>query len=121
MEDQRDGHRRWNPSDGGRSDSQSVSGPGRARTRTRSSPGPAHATPEWAPVRRPGARRQRRADASRWHWLLLLPIVAPLLTPLYNRIEPQLFGLPFFYWCQLAFAGFATVVLTVVQLARKGP
>ena len=29
-------------------------------------------------------------------------MVMPLLVPLYNRIEPRLFGLPFFYWYQLA-------------------
>ena len=43
-------------------------------------------------------RRRRRADASPWHWLLFVPIVVPLLTPLYNRVEPALFGLPFYYY-----------------------
>lgn len=72
---------------------------------------------------RPGAsgtRRRRRPDASRWHWLLLVPIVVPLLTPLYNRIEPTLFGLPFYYWSQLSFAVLSTVVITIVHIATKG-
>ena len=30
-----------------------------------------------------------------WHWLLLVPILLPLCTPLYNRTNPQFFGLPF--------------------------
>jgi hypothetical protein len=32
--------------------------------------------------------------------LILIPAVINLSTPLYNRIEPQLFGIPFFYWFQ---------------------
>lgn len=63
--------------------------------------------------------RPRRADASRWHWLLLVAVIVPLLTPLYNRIEPQWLGLPFFYWCQLAFAVLSTVVITTVHIATR--
>jgi hypothetical protein len=74
---------------------------------------------------RPSARssrrpiRARRLDASPWHWLLFLPIVVALWTPLYNRVEPTLGGVPFFYWGQLAFAILATVVVTIVHLATK--
>ena len=32
--------------------------------------------------------------------LILIPAVINLSTPLYNRIEPELFGIPFFYWFQ---------------------
>ena len=35
-------------------------------------------------------------------WLLLLPFVGLLWVPFYNRLEPSLFGFPFFYWYQLA-------------------
>jgi hypothetical protein len=59
------------------------------------------------------------ADTSRWHWLLLIPIVLPLIVPLYNRMDPRLFGLPFFYWCQLGFAGLSTVVVAIVHMATK--
>jgi uncharacterized protein DUF3311 len=56
-----------------------------------------------------------------WYWLLLVPIVVPLLVPLYNRTEPRLFGFPFFYWCQLAFVALAIVVTSVVRvLTRRG-
>jgi hypothetical protein len=34
--------------------------------------------------------------------LLLLPFVALLWAPSYNRVDPQLFGIPFFYWYQMA-------------------
>jgi hypothetical protein len=33
--------------------------------------------------------------------LLLAPCVLALLTPLYNRLDPALFGVPLFYWFQL--------------------
>ena len=55
-----------------------------------------------------------------FHWLLILPGIAPLLTPLYNRIEPTLWGIPFFYWYQLACAVFAGIVVTFVYLVTKG-
>jgi high-affinity Fe2+/Pb2+ permease len=33
--------------------------------------------------------------------ILLIAIVVPLLVGTYARIEPRLFGFPFFYWYQL--------------------
>jgi putative effector of murein hydrolase len=63
----------------------------------------------------------RRADSSTWHWLLAVPAVVPLAVPLYNRLEPALFGLPFFYWCQLAFVALAGGVTAAVHLlTRRG-
>ena len=43
----------------------------------------------------------------RWHrylprLLLLIPVTVALWVPSYNRIEPALGGVPFFYWFQLA-------------------
>jgi hypothetical protein len=62
----------------------------------------------------------RRSDRSPWNWLLLVPIVVPLLVPLYNDVEPTLFGWPRFYWLQLAFValGVATTVL-VYRMTRR--
>ncbi|GLZ37472.1 DUF3311 domain-containing protein [Actinokineospora sp. NBRC 105648] len=40
----------------------------------------------------------------RWSWwnlLLLVPLVL-LITPIFNRTGPALFGMPFYYWFQLA-------------------
>ena len=58
----------------------------------------------------------RRSDRSPWNWLLVVPIVVPLLVPLYNKVEPTLFGWPLFYWLQLAFV--ALGVLTTVLVYR---
>jgi Protein of unknown function (DUF3311) len=33
--------------------------------------------------------------------LLLAPCVLAVLTPLYNGLSPDLFGIPLFYWFQL--------------------
>ncbi|MGC9071450.1 MAG: DUF3311 domain-containing protein [Acidilobus sp.] len=33
---------------------------------------------------------------------LLVPLVMIIPVPLYNRVAPELLGIPFFYWYQLA-------------------
>src|SRR5829696_4398973 len=68
------------------------------------------------PVRRPV---RRRARWNPWTLLLLVPLVA-LFTPLYNRTEPRLLGLPFFYWAQLAGLGLGVLcTLIVVRRTRR--
>ena len=63
-----------------------------------------------------------RSDRSPWNWLLLIPIVVPLLVPLYNATDPTLFGWPRFYWLQLAFValGVATTALVYRMTRRSG-
>ncbi|MBA3409460.1 MAG: DUF3311 domain-containing protein [Geodermatophilaceae bacterium] len=63
--------------------------------------------------------RQQGNDRSAWNWLLLPAIVIPLLVPLYNRIEPTLFGWPFFYWGQLAFIALGVATTSVVYQKTK--
>ena len=64
--------------------------------------------------------QQRRSDHSRWNWLLLIPIVLPLLTPLYNFDSPRLFGFPAFYWLQFSFIIVGVVTTSwVYQVTRK--
>jgi Protein of unknown function (DUF3311) len=57
-----------------------------------------------------------RSDRSPWNWLLLIPIVVPLLVPLYNAVDPKLGAWPRFYWLQLAFV--ALGVLTTFLVYR---
>lgn len=45
--------------------------------------------------------------------LLLVPFAALLYPPLYNALEPRLWGFPFFYWYQLAWVPL-TALLTYV-------
>ena len=61
-----------------------------------------------------------RSDRSPWNWLLLIPIVVPLIVPIYNSVDPKLGGWPLFYWLQLVFValGVATTVL-VYRMTRR--
>ena len=43
----------------------------------------------------------------------------PLWPDLYNRIDPTLLGIPFFYWCQLGFAFLAGAVIALVHVKAR--
>lgn len=60
------------------------------------------------------------AKANRWHWLLVVPVVIPLLVFLYNGTGPRLLGFPRFYWLQLAFI-LVSVAFTILvyQLTKR--
>ena len=63
-----------------------------------------------------------RSDRSPWNWLLVVPVVVPLLTFLYNSIGPRLGGFPLFYWLQLAFIALGVACTTIVyQMTKRGP
>ena len=59
------------------------------------------------------------SDRSRWNWLLVVPVVVPLLTFLYDGREPSLFGFPRFYWLQLAFIALGVVATATVYRMTK--
>ena len=67
----------------------------------------------------PSAAFGRRSDRSGWNWLLLLPLLAVIYPPLYDRSDPWLFGLPFFYWYQLAVIALSVVCTLLVYRARR--
>lgn len=60
-----------------------------------------------------------RSDRSPWNWLLLIPIVVPLLTPIFNHDEPRLFGFPSFYWLQFLFILLGVATTSVVYQMTK--
>ncbi|VTZ27017.1 conserved hypothetical protein [Methylocella tundrae] len=48
-------------------------------------------------------------------WLLLLiPYIGLLWVPFYNRMTPELFGFPFFYWYQLLFVPITSFLIYLV-------
>lgn len=67
----------------------------------------------------PAGVAPRRSDRSPWNWLLAVPIIVPLLVPLYNRHDPELFGWPFFYWIQLAFVALGVLSTGLVYRATR--
>ncbi len=52
------------------------------------------------------------------HWLLLIPFIALLWVPFYNRVTPCLWGIPFFYWYQFAWIPVTSLIIWVVW--KKG-
>jgi hypothetical protein len=57
--------------------------------------------------------------AKRWLWLLVLPWIAMVWVPSYNKIDPQLWGFPFFYWYQLVWVLISAVITACVYLKTK--
>lgn len=67
----------------------------------------------------PTTHNVRRETPNAANLLLLLPLLT-LFTPFYNRIEPRLLGLPFFYWFLLAILlltiGFTILVVALTRI-----
>jgi hypothetical protein len=59
---------------------------------------------------------------SRWSWWYLLFVVQFLVIlwpPFYNKGEPTLLGVPFFYWFQLLWVLVSAVFTAVVYLMTR--
>jgi hypothetical protein len=54
-----------------------------------------------------------------WYAVFVLPFAALLFPGLYNRPDPALFGLPFFYWYQLLWVIITSALLGIVYLATR--
>jgi hypothetical protein len=54
------------------------------------------------------------------HLLFLAPYAAMLWVPSYNRIDPVLFGFPFFYWYQLLWVPLSALLIGVVYVVTRG-
>jgi hypothetical protein len=64
--------------------------------------------------------RDFQARRPRWVKLLLLaPFVAVLWVPFYNSVEPQIAGIPFFYWYQLLWIPLSAILTFFVYLAGE--
>ena len=49
-----------------------------------------------------------------WYLLLIVPLAATLIPPIYVRAQPELFGFPFFYWYQLLWVVLASALTWIV-------
>ena len=54
-----------------------------------------------------------------WYLLLAIPILAGLFPQVYASGGPELIGIPFFYWYQLACTVLTGAVVGVVYLATR--
>lgn len=65
---------------------------------------------------------KNRQDQNGWSWWYLLFVILFFVTlwvPLYNRVEPTLIGVPFFYWFQLALILIGAIVTAIVYFATE--
>ena len=68
--------------------------------------------------------RSTSAGSGWWNLLLLVPFIGLLWVPIYNRIEPSIFGVPFFYWYQFLWVFIASAftwgAYVLITRARRG-
>jgi hypothetical protein len=55
----------------------------------------------------------------RWFLLLLLPFIGLMCVPVYNRVDPTLWGIPFFYWYQFAWVFVSAAITAIVYLKSE--
>ena len=53
-----------------------------------------------------------------WYVLLFIPFFVAIAVPLYNRIEPSFYGIPFFYWFQFVLIVVAAAVTAAAYKAK---
>jgi len=59
----------------------------------------------------------KRGASWLWYLLFILPFVATLWVPFYSSIEPQLGGVPFFYWYQFLWIFISAALTLIVYFA----
>jgi Na+/melibiose symporter-like transporter len=68
---------------------------------------------------------QRRTDTSgnrgAWYALLLIPFVAILWVPFYASAQPEIAGIPYFYWYQFLWVIISAIITAVVYFATREP
>ena len=64
-------------------------------------------------------RNAERRGSKWWLLLLLLPYIGLLYPPIYARLQPELWGIPFFIWYQFLWV-FIAVAITAFVYWRRG-
>lgn len=59
--------------------------------------------------------REPQQSTSAWNLLLVIPFIALLWVPFYNSVEPQLWGIPFFYWYQFLWVFLTSGLIVLVR------
>jgi uncharacterized membrane protein len=66
-----------------------------------------------------GDNSKRRRRFRLIYLLLIVPYLAVLWVPFFNRSEPSIAGIPFFYWYQMLWIALGAVLLLPVYLAEE--
>ena len=66
---------------------------------------------------RAGAPAPKRETARGWYWLFFLPFFGTFFPWIYNTRDPELFGIPFFYWYQMAWVPISVLLTVIVYRA----
>ena len=62
---------------------------------------------------------ERRRGWSWWYLLFVIQFIAVLWPPFYNKAEPALIGMPFFYWYQLLWVIIGAILTAIVYFATE--
>jgi hypothetical protein len=65
------------------------------------------------------AQKRKRKGFRPLHLLLLLPYIAMMWVPSYNRIEPEIAGIPFFYWYQLVWIVLGAALMLPIYFGEE--
>ena len=63
------------------------------------------------------SEHKSRAGWSWWYLLFVIQFLVILWPPFYNKIDPTLIGIPFFYWFQLLWVLVSAVLTAIVYFA----
>jgi hypothetical protein len=65
----------------------------------------------------PARKNRKRA----LHLLLIVPFIGTLWVPFYNRLEPSIFGVPFFYWYQFVWIPIGAAITALLYFVTRRP
>jgi len=76
------------------------------------------ATERFQPSEEPATHGAKKRETGRGtYWLLLIPFLGVLFPWIYNTDSPQLFGIPFFWWYQMAWVPVSALITILVYRA----
>jgi hypothetical protein len=61
----------------------------------------------------------KRGGWNWWYLLFVVQFVAVIWPAFYNKVEPTLIGIPFFYWYQMAAVIVGAILTAIVYFATK--
>jgi hypothetical protein len=62
---------------------------------------------------------EKRSGWSWWYLLLLVQFIFLLWPAYYNKVEPSLGGIPFFYWYQMLWVIISAILIAIVYFATE--